>query len=304
MPIVSHRNIFYILSALFVGASFVALALWGLRLGIDFKGGSLMEVSYPVFAPSQDAIEKVLAPFSDEGLSVRSTAEADAHGFIIRTRELSETEHDAALQALSFGGEHKATEVRFDSVGPVLGAEAARKSLLAVALVLVVIVLFIAFAFRKVSAPVSSWKYGFIAIAALVHDVSIPTGLFALLGHFAGVEVDTLFVTALLVVLGFSVHDTIVVFDRVREHLRHRRERSERAPFEQIVGESVSETIGRSVNTSLTTLLALFALLFFGPVATHFFALALIVGIIAGTYSSICIAAPLLVTVERWHHRS
>jgi preprotein translocase subunit SecF len=193
--------------------------------------------------------------------------------------------------------EHKAVEKNFSSIGPVLGTEALRKSLVSILFVIIAIVLFITFAFRKVAEPVSSWKYGLIAIVALVHDVIIPTGVFSILGHFAGYEVDTLFVTALLVVLGFSVHDTIVVFDRVRENLRHA---TAKKPFFEIVGESISQTFTRSINTSLTTLIALIVLYIFGGSTTEHFSLALIIGIAAGTYSSIFIGSPLLVTVEKW----
>jgi preprotein translocase subunit SecF len=154
-----------------------------------------------------------------------------------------------------------------------------------------------------VSKPVASWKYGVIAILALVHDVIVPAGFFVVLGHFAGVEVDTLFVTALLVVLGFSIHDTIVVFDRVRENLRINEDHRDRKPFDQIVGEGINQTFIRSINTSLTTVLALVVLYIYGAEATKYFSLALIVGIIAGTYSSVFIASPLLVTVEKWQNR-
>lgn len=295
MFIITKRTVFYTVSGILVAASFVALALWGLNLGIDFKGGALLEVIYTSGVPEKADIEKVLAPI-DTYASVRPVGET---GFIVRLRELTDDEHRALLTALSFGGTHTATEVRFDSIGPLLGREAALKSLFAIALVIICIVLFITFAFRKVSEPVSSWKYGVITIVALLHDVFIPVGVFAYLGHSAGVELDTLFVTALLVVLGFSVHDTIVVFDRVREHLRLNKTLSQHKPFDIVVGESVSATIGRSVNTSLTTIIALVVLYFVGPVSTQYFSLALIIGIIAGTYSSICIASPLLVTVER-----
>jgi preprotein translocase subunit SecF len=185
----------------------------------------------------------------------------------------------------------------FDSIGPLLGAEALRKALVSIVLVIVGIVLFITFAFRKVSEPVSSWKYGLTAIIALIHDVIIPTGLFSILGHFYGYEVDTLFVTALLVILGFSVHDTIVVFDRVRENLRLS---SSRKSFPEVVGDSISQTIVRSINTSMTTLIALIVLYFVGGSTTEHFSLALIVGIAAGTYSSIFIGSALLVTIEKW----
>jgi len=295
MYIITHRTIFYTISGILIAASVSALALWDLNLGIDFKGGALLEVSYVDTIPEKADIEKILTPI-DAYASVRPVGEV---GYLIRLREITEDEHIALLTSLSFGGAHAATEVRFDSIGPLLGKEAALKSLLAIALVIICIVLFITYAFRKVSEPVSSWKYGIITIVALLHDVLIPVGVFAYLGHFAGVEIDTLFVTALLVVLGFSVHDTIVVFDRVRENLRLNHAEHLQKPFEQVVGEGISATLGRSINTSLTTIIALIVLYFIGPVSTQYFSLALIIGIIAGTYSSICIASPLLVTVEK-----
>jgi preprotein translocase subunit SecF len=171
-------------------------------------------------------------------------------------------------------------------------------------MVLLAIVLFITFAFRKVSEPVSSWKYALIAIIALIHDVIIPAGAFALFGHFAGFEIDTLFVTALLVILGFSIHDTIVVFDRVRENLRQNREGKQKKMFETIVGESINQTFVRSVNTSLTTLIAIFVLYLVGAEATRHFSLTLLIGIIAGTYSSIFLGSPLLVTVYNWQGKN
>jgi preprotein translocase subunit SecF len=162
---------------------------------------------------------------------------------------------------------------------------------------------FITFAFRKVSQPVASWKYGLITIFALFHDVLVPTGVFVALGHFYGFEVDTLFVTAILVILGFSVHDTIVVFDRVRENLKHANLSKGKTTFEEVVGASISQTFVRSINTSLTTLLALVVLYFVGPEVTKHFSLALLVGITAGTYSSIFLGSPLLVTVEKWQNK-
>ncbi|MEK7527156.1 MAG: protein translocase subunit SecF, partial [Patescibacteria group bacterium] len=228
--------------------------------------------------------------------SIRPVGE---NGYLLRARELVETERVTLLKALSFDNTNKITEERFDSVGPLLGKEAMRKSLFSIILVIICIVLFITFAFRKVSEPVASWKYGLITVLALVHDVLIPAGVFAVLGHFQGIEVDTLFVTALLVVLGFSVHDTIVVFDRVRENLKINRETRAKKPFEQIVGESISQTFVRSINTSLTTILVLIVLFFVGAETTKLFSLALIIGIIAGTYSSIFIGSTLLVTAEK-----
>jgi preprotein translocase subunit SecF len=299
MPIVTHRKWFYVLSGLLVGAFILALALFGLKPGIDFRGGALLEISYPDGRPDTVEIQTLFEPLAVDA-SVRPTGE---QGFIIRMKDLTEGEQDKVREAVSFGGARKAVEERFDSVGPLLGREAVGKSFVAIALVILCIVLFITFAFRHVSEPVASWKYGVITIVALLHDVLVPTGAFAILGYFAGYEVDTLFVTALLVVLGFSVHDTIVVFDRVRENLRVSREARDRKDFATIVGESIQQTFVRSINTSLTTVLALVVLYLIGPETTKHFSLALGIGIIAGTYSSIFIGSPLLVTVEHWQNR-
>lgn len=296
MFIVKYRKVFYALSIILMVGSVVAVSVWKLNLGIDFKGGAILEVEYPNGRPEQADLRNALAPLGLQE-SVRSTGDK---GYIIRMRAVTQEEKNTLTQALVINASSTPSEKRFDSIGPLLGAEAARKSLVSIVLVIVAIVLFIAYAFRKVSQPVSSWNYGFVAVIALLHDVFIPTGVFAILGHYLGYEVDTLFVTALLVVLGFSVHDTIVVFDRIRENLRHA---SAKKPFEEIVGESISQTFTRSINTSLTTLLALIVLYFVGGEATQHFSLALIIGILAGTYSSIFIGSPLLVTIQKWQEK-
>jgi preprotein translocase subunit SecF len=294
MFVVKYRKLFYVLSALIVAASIASISVWGLKPGIDFKGGSILEVVYSLPRPEQVAVESAINKL-DVDASIRPTGEA---GFIIRMRDINQDEKSALDKVLlGFGS---TTQVRFDSVGPLLGVEAIKKSVASIVLVLIAIILFIAFAFRKVSQPVNSWKYGLIAILALAHDVIVPTGIFAALGHFKGYEVDTLFVTALLVVLGFSIHDTIVVFDRVRENLGRAKANK---PFAEIVGESISQTFTRSINTSFTTLLALIVLYFVGGESTHEFSLALIIGITAGTYSSVFLGSPLLVTVEKWQNR-
>jgi len=267
--------------------------MWGLKIGIDFTGGSLVEVSYPETRPDQAVVTEALLAI-DPAASIRQSS---TDGYIVRMKEVSPEEKIAVLKALSLNGTAPAVEENFSSIGPVLGAEALRKSILSVVLVMLGIVLYITFVFRKVSEPVSSWKYGLTAIVTLAHDVIIPVGVFSVFGHFAGYEVDTLFVTALLVILGFSVHDTIVVFDRVRENLRHNVSHKN---FETIVGESVGQTFARSINTSLTTLLALVILYIFGGPTTQHFALVLVIGIAVGTYSSVFIGSPLLVTLEKW----
>ena len=283
MFIVKNRIIFYILSILLIGSSIFSYLKWGLNYGIDFTGGSSIEIQ-PI-STSTDAVfsssdaKKVL----DQSFDKATVRPYGLSGFIIKTKDTisnQDTELNNKLKTV-LPTHHV---VRVDTIGPTLGIELKQKSVTSIILVLLAIVLFITFAFRQVSGSVSSWKYGFAAIIALFHDVVIPVGFFSVMNHFiGGYEVDALFITALLVVLGFSIHDTIVVFDRVRENLRVGKEKN----FEKVVGASITETFIRSINTSLTTILALIAVYIWGPDTTRNFALTLIVGIAAGTYSSI-----------------
>lgn len=319
MYIVKNRKIFYSLSVLLIGFSIYSIATLGLNFGIDFTGGSLVEVRYAEMNTASSTIattttastatttattsivttDSVKTSLDSLNLGEYVVRQAGTDGFIIRTKALSETERKMVVEAL--GGEVK----RFDSVGPILGKELQGKAVWSIALVLLAIIIFITYAFRGISKPISSWKYGVVAIVALFHDVVIPTGIFAYLGRAGGYEIDALFVTALLVILGFSIHDTIVVFDRTRENLKNFAfgTSSCKKTFEEIVGMSITQTIARSINTSLTTILALVALYFFGPKTTENFALTLILGIAVGTYSSIFIGSPLLVTWQKWQDR-
>ena len=301
MLIVAYRKIFYAISAVLVGGSMVALLVFGLNFGVDFKGGTLIEVEYVSERPDIEILKQEFVANSINGVSVRYAGES---GVILRMPETLQENRNIVYGILSNEGMWPLIEKRSNAIGPTLGEELKTKALLSIVLVIVAIVLFIAFAFRKVSKSVTSWKYGFITIIALLHDVIVPTGAFAVLGYFAGAEVDGLFVTALLVILGFSVHDTIVVFDRVRENLRINEEYNRKEDFESVVGRSVTQTLARSINTSLTTFLSILALYFIGPESTKFFSLALLIGIAAGTYSSIFLASPLLVTLEKWQKRA
>lgn len=296
MKIIKYRKIFYALSITLLCISVFSLSKFGLKLGVDFRGGTVIEAVWQGELPSGESIAQVFDDLGIENATVRQTG---VDGFIIRTRELKEPERIAVVGALQ-GVEIK----RLDTVGPILGAELRKKAVYSIVFVLIAIILFITFAFRHVSKPVSSWKYGIVAIVALLHDVIIPTGVFSVLGHIKGVEVDSLFVTALLVVLGFSIHDTIVVFDRTRENLKVNQEKRENKSFDVVVGESINQTFTRSINTSLTTILSLIVLYFVGPEATQNFVLALLIGIVVGTYSSIFIGSPLLVTWEKWQKKS
>lgn len=300
MNITKNLKYFLLLPAVLTVLSLVALFMLGLKPGIDLVGGSLLQVSYPAGRPD---VEMVRDAVSNEKLNlgevrVQPTGET---GYILRQRDLSPEEKEVLIQPLRNMGEME--EVQFTSIGPSLGAELLRKAWIAIALVVACIILFIAFAFRGVSKPVASWKYGVVAIVTLLHDIIIPVGLFAILGATHGAEVDALFIVALLTILGISINDTIVIFDRIRENLRINNDKGRHEAFEHVVGHSIMQTLSRSINTSLTVIIVLAALYFVGPVATQNFALTLIVGMIAGTYSSIFLASPLLVAWNTWSHR-
>lgn len=291
MWIIKHRKIWYAFSLLIVVASLFSVFRFGLKQGIDFTGGALLEIEYQDNRPETSLVREAIEGLNFGQVLIQPSGEKN---FIVRMKDISEEQHQKVLSAVSSLGTVK--EIRFDSIGPIIGKELKKKSIIAIILVVVMIIFYISLAFRKVSKPVSSFCYGLMAVVALVHDVSLPTGIFAVLGHYYGVEVDTLFVTALLTVLGFSVHDTIVVFDRIRENLRDNENKNN---FEAIVGSSVNQTVSRSINTSLTVILVLLAIFFLGGESTKYFSLALIIGVFIGTYSSIFLASPLLVTIER-----
>lgn len=295
MFIVNNRKFFFILSALLILGSVWSVMAFGLHLGIDFKGGSLLEVSY---SESRPDLETVKTRLDTLGLGAYVLTPAGDKNYTLKARDLTPEEKTAVVTALSVNALDLPKEEKFNSIGPVVGNELKEKALVAILIVVLCIVLFITFAFRKVSKPVASWKYGFATIVALAHDVIIPTGIFVAWTHFHGGEIDLLFVTALLAILGYSVHDTIVVFDRVRENLGHGNVKNSE-DFKNTVGNSLTQTFGRSINTSLTIFLALTALYFIGGESTRDFAFVLLVGVIAGTYSSIFVASPLLVTLEK-----
>ena len=285
ISVIKHKKKFLIFSGTLVVLSFIPLILWGLKPGIDFTGGSLWEVEFIKDRPSNEAILASLQDFKLDDALIQPTGDK---GVILRFRNINEKTHAAAYRYLNDLA--PITEKYFQTIGPTIGQELRTKSLQAIVVVLILIVAYIAWAFRKVSQPVASWKYGVIAIVALVHDVTIPAGVFSFLGKFYGTEVDALFITALLTVLGFSVHDTIVVFDRIRENLKRRPSED----FSKTIDASINETITRSINTSFTVILVLLAIFFLGGESTKFFALTLILGVFFGTYSSIFVAGPLL----------
>lgn len=300
MIVTTYRTIFFWFTSIIIVIALGAIALFGINPGADFTGGALVEVRY---ASSTPDITRVTAALQNANITGASVRESDPGTLVVRTRVLSDQEKGSLPALLSLNGEYIPDVERFSEVGPTIGKELRNKAFIALALVIIAIMLYVAFAFRAVSKPISSWVYGAIVIVVLVHDIIIPTGILALLSNFVGAQADALFVVALLTVLGYSVNDTIIVFDRVREKLRENYDRNRREEFEVTVGRAIDETYGRSINTSLTTTIALLALFFFGPSATQDFALILIAGVIAGTYSSIALAAPLLVAVNAWKNR-
>lgn len=287
--IIHKRKIWLSIALLMVIVGVASLSLWKLKLGIDFTGGSLLEVSYSKTVPTTSVIESRLKAAGIQAPEVKLSGEK---GALMRFQTADETTHQKIVSELKKDDENL-SEKSFESVGPVIGSELKAKSLWAIALALLMILVYITFVFRKVSYPVASWKYGVSAIIALFHDLIFVLGIFAFLGHYKGVEITSSFIPAFLTVLGFSVHDTIVVFDRIRENLM-----KYNGDFFEIVHKSLNETLTRSINTSLTVLLVLAALYLFGGETLKTFSLALLLGIAIGTFSSIFVASPLLVF---WH---
>ncbi len=304
--IIQKRNLWLgISTALFV-AAIIALYTWGFKLGIDFTGGSLQELHFAGTRPTVTEMQDLLNGPKVGGLGslvVQPVGETD---MVLRFQNSSEEKHRQALKAINEFAKTKLVkgqkvegalveETKFDSVGPSIGQDLRKKAVSSIIWVLVAIVLYISYSFRKISKPIASWKYGLSAIIALGHDAIITLGVFAWLGHYYGVEINTPFVAAILTVIGYSVHDTIVVFDRTRENLPKSSE-----DFEGTVNMSLNQTLGRSISTSFTVLLTLLAVIFFGGESIRSFALALTIGIAIGTYSSIFVASPLLVVWEKW----
>jgi preprotein translocase subunit SecF len=289
MNIIKYRSLWYLISLVLVGGSMACVAIFGLKQGIDFAGGSLLSVRFSGARPAPVEVEGVVASLNLGSMVTQPVGDQDMD---FRLNDMSEDSHQQFMQLLrdEYGD---VTELRFDSIGPVIGQELKSKSIIALILVFIAILVYIAYAFRKVSVPIASWKYGAITALTAFHDVAVPLGVFALLGKFHGLEIDTSFVAAILTVMGFSIHDTIVVLDRVRENLRRTT-----GIFEDIVNTSLNQTILRSINTTISTLLALIAVFLFGGSSIRDFSLALIIGIAVGAYSSIFISAPILVT---WH---
>lgn len=289
-----YSIIYYIFSGILIIASIVSLFMFGLKFGIEFVGGSNMELLFKNQRPSNEQIQQSLSEFELGEVVVQPTGSSAA---ILQFKGVDETTHQKILSKIN---EFSPVEEKgFQYIGPSVGQELRNKTEISIALALLAITIYIAFAFRKVSRPVSSWKYGITSLLALFHDILVPLGVFSVLGKLYNIEITIPIVAALLTILGFSVHDTIVIFDRIRENIL----RKGMAQFEETVNWSLNQTIGRSISTVFTVLLVLFSLFFWGGETLKYFALALIIGIISGAYSSIFIASPLLVTWYKWDTR-
>lgn len=285
MKFMKYKWIYFAISLVVVIPGLVSLLMYGLKPAIDFTGGTLLEVQVknPEFQKTAEKLQLELS-------SVQSSSDDT---YLLRFKHIDQSQNEQFKSELaSVSGQVK--ELRFESVGPVVGRELTQKAILSIVVASFAIVVYIAWSFRHVPKPYESWKFGVSAVITLIHDALVVLGIFSLLGHFYQVEVDALFVTAMLTVIGFSVHDTIVVFDRVRENLAKMPAKT----FEEVVDFSIGETLVRSLNTSLTVALTLTALLMFGGETVRWFVLALLIGMISGTYSSIFNAAPLLVMWE------
>jgi preprotein translocase subunit SecF len=285
---------YYIVFGILVIASVVSLAMFGLKFGIEFAGGSNMEIQFQAERPTNEAIKGTLSEFNLGEITVQPTGST---GAILKFQGVDENVHQQILSKLN--GTYKVDEKSFQYIGPSVGKELRNSTEIAIVLALIAITIYIAFVFRKVSKPVSSWKYGVASLIALFHDILVPLGVFAVLGHFYNVEITIPIVAALLTILGFSVHDTIVIFDRIRENIL----RKGMGQFEETVNLSLTQTFGRSISTVFSVLLVLFSLYFFGGDTLKYFALTLIIGITSGAYSSIFIASPLLVSWFKWDQR-
>ncbi len=302
--IIGKKWLYFLISGIVIIPGLISLLLWGLKPSLDFTGGTLLELQITNPVPSRESgklqiiNDDIKKTIETQNIEVGSIQNSGSNTYLLRLKPIDQSQNKKLQDELNkkFG---EVKELRFETVGPSIGRETTDKAIKAVIIASLAIVGFIAFAFRQIPKPYSSLKFGICAVLALIHDILVLVGLFSLFGHFYKIEVDSLFMTALLTIMGFSVHDTIVVFDRIRENLRKMGGRS----FSSVVNESIIQTLVRSLSTSLTVIFTLLALLLFGGESIKWFIVALLIGIISGTYSSIFNAAPLLVVWEEWGRR-
>lgn len=296
MNIIKYRKIYYLISLLLIIPGIISLFVWGLNLSIEFTGGSRMTLLFPTVV-NEEIQNDIREIYTDNGVKVASL-QTSQNAVIVRSEPILDRQDQQIIESIKKEYPQVQQE-SFETIGPTIGEEITKKAFYSVIVATLLIVFYIAISFRKVPKPASSWRFGVGAVSALLHDVLLLVGLFSIFGHFYGTEIDSLFITALLTVMGFSVHDTIVVYDRIRENLL----RTSGVSFEKIVNDSILQTFTRSLNTSITALLVLLTLLLFGGENVRWFVVALLIGIASGTYSSIFNAAPLLVTWQNWDQK-
>lgn len=289
MHIIRNSKIYIAISAFLVGVSIIALASVGIPLGIDFSGGGVIEGTFAT-PQTQDIFQSTIA---DLGIETRATLDTAGTMFTVEMPPLTQDQYQQITGALSSMGQYVVTAET--TVGPSVGKELTKKAYVAIILVSLTMIAFIAYAFRAISEVASSWRFGLVAIVTLLHDIALTTGVYVVLAHTADAKLDTLFVVALLTVLGLSINDTIVIFDRIRENLLNNKAEDKKESFAQVVGRSIDQTKMRSFNTSFAVIIVLVALVILGPDSTRLFSITLASGMIFGTYSSIFLASPLLV---------
>jgi len=293
IPFIKFRKISFIFSGILILGSIISLVTFGMKTGIDFTGGSILEIEYKTQRPENKIIRESLANLDLGEMSIQPT---DEKGVILRMKDIPEDVHQQVLEKLKGTGEFE--EKRFETIGPTIGKELKEKTKVVIIISLLAIVFYIAIAFRGVSRPISSWQYGIASLLMLSHDILIPLGVFAVLGKYYQVQITIPVVAALLTIVGYAINNVVVVYDRIRENIFRTR-----LTFEEIVNNSINQTLTRQLNTSLTTLFPLFFIFFLGGETLKYFALTLILGIIAGTYSSIFLASPMLVIWLRWRQK-
>jgi len=283
---IKHKNIFLAFTVAVVIGCLGLLAVYGLKPSIEFTGGSITEIEYNDARPSSEAIMEKIGGLGINGISIYSVEDK---GVSIRTEAIDDAAHTKLLEALNGTGGY--TEKSFDMIGPVIGRELTSKTTLLVVVSLLAMLIYIAIAFRNVPGPVSPWIYGAASFLILVHDVLVPLGVFSFLGKNYGIQITIPIITALLTVVGYAINNVIVVYDRIRENLL----RDRKSSFEEIADKAINQTLTRQINTSVATLIPVFAIYFYGGLSLKYFALALILGIATGTYSSVFLASQVLV---------
>jgi len=293
IPFIKYKNIFLILTVIIVITSIGAIAFYGLRPGIEFTGGSVIEIEYKNTRPANDAIQTKINDLQLKNVTIYAVGEKSV---AIRTGDLNPQDHTNLLEKLKETGDFE--EKSFEAIGPVVGKELTSKMMVLVLISLLAMLLYIAVAFRNIPGPVSSWQYGAASFLILCHDVIVPLGVFAVVGALYGVQITIPIITALLTVVGYAINNVIVVYDRVRENLL----RDHRSDFSEIANRAINQTLSRQINTSIATLLPVFAIYFWAGTSLKYFALALILGIAMGTYSSVFLASQLLVVWMDWRN--